>query len=79
MHSPHGAFFRKFTSTQTSTMSQFINYLKDTQAELKHVSWPTQKQSIIYTALVVGVSILVALYVGLFDFIFSRALSWFIN
>lgn len=60
-------------------MSRFINYLKDTQTELKHVSWPTNKQSAVYTALVVGISILVALYVGLFDFIFTRALDWFIK
>lgn len=60
-------------------MSRFINYLKDTQTELKHVSWPTNKQSVVYTALVVALSILVALYVGLFDFIFTRALDWFIK
>ena len=60
-------------------MSRFINYLKDTQAELKHVSWPTQKQSIIYTALVVGISVVVAILVGLFDFVFSRGLDWFIK
>jgi len=60
-------------------MSRFINYLKDTQSELKHVSWPTQKQSIIYTALVIGVSALVGLFVGVFDFVFSRGLDWFIK
>lgn len=60
-------------------MSRFINYLKDTQAELKHVSWPTQKQSMIYTALVIGISVLVSLYVGVFDFLFSKGLDWFIK
>ncbi len=60
-------------------MSRFINYLKDTVAELKHVSWPTNKQSVVYTALVIVVSIIVALFVGLFDFVFSRGLDWFIK
>ena len=60
-------------------MSQFINYLKDTKNELKHISWPTQKQSIVYTALVVGISIVISLFVGLFDFVFSRGLDWFIK
>jgi preprotein translocase SecE subunit len=60
-------------------MNQFINYLKDTVAELKHVSWPTQTQSIVYTALVIGVSIGVSLYVGIFDFVFSKGLNWFIQ
>jgi preprotein translocase subunit SecE len=60
-------------------MNQFINYLKDTVAELKHVSWPTHTQSVVYTALVIGISIIVSLYVGLFDFVFSRGLDWFIK
>lgn len=60
-------------------MSRFINYLKDTQAELKHVSWPTNKQSVIYTILVVVISIVVALFVGVFDFVFTRGLDWFIK
>jgi preprotein translocase subunit SecE len=60
-------------------MSQFINYLKDTYAELKHVSWPTNKQSVVYTVLVIVISIIVALYIGLFDFVFSKALDWFVQ
>lgn len=50
-------------------------YLKDTRVELKHVAWPTQTQTIIYTILVVGVSVLVALYIGFFDFLFTRGLD----
>ena len=60
-------------------MDRFINYLKDTRGELKHVAWPTQKQSIIYTALVIGVSIVVALILGAFDFVFTEGLNWFIK
>jgi preprotein translocase subunit SecE len=59
-------------------MSRFVQYLKDTRGELKHVSWPTRKQAIINAALVVGVSILVALFLGFFDFIFSGLLDRFI-
>lgn len=60
-------------------MNNLINYLKDTFAELKHVSWPTQKQSVVYTALVIGISIVVAIFVGILDFGFSRGLDWFIG
>lgn len=69
----------RFNFANHICMSQFINYLKDTIAELKHVSWPTNKQSMVYTALVIGLSTLIALYVGLFDFVFSRGLDWFIK
>ncbi len=60
-------------------MNNFINYLKDTVAELKHVSWPTNSQSVIYTVLVIIISIVVSLYIGLFDFLFQRGLDWFVK
>jgi len=60
-------------------MQTFINYLKDTAAELKRVSWPTRKQATIYTTLVVVVSIIVAIYIGVFDYVFSEMITWFIT
>lgn len=60
-------------------MSRFIDYLKDTKDEVGHVSWPTQKQALTYTALVIGISVVLALFLSLFDFIFSYALDWFIQ
>jgi preprotein translocase subunit SecE len=60
-------------------MTIFINYLKDTVAELKHVSWPTQRQTLVYTALVVAISIFMAVFTGLFDFVFSKGLDWFLK
>jgi len=59
-------------------MSSFINYLKDTRAELKHVSWPTRKQAINYTLLVICISILVALLLGFMDFTFTRLIDTFV-
>ncbi len=53
----------------------FIDYLKDTRAELRHVAWPTQSQTIVFTVLVVVLSIFVSLYLGLFDYIFTGALK----
>lgn len=69
----------RFNFANLNYMSGFINYLKDTIAEMKHVSWPTQKQSVVYTALVVVISIIVAILVGIFDFGFSKGLDWFIK
>lgn len=59
-------------------MNRLINYLRDTRAELKHVSWPTQKQTVMYTALVIMLSIVTALYLGFFDFLFTRGLDRFL-
>jgi preprotein translocase subunit SecE len=52
-----------------------INYLKDVRAELKHVTWPTRSQTILYTVVVVLVSVGVAVYLGLFDYLFSTLLK----
>jgi preprotein translocase SecE subunit len=56
-----------------------INYLKETQSELSHVNWPTKRQSIVFSVVVIVVSVLVAFFLGLFDFIFARILNIFIN
>ena len=50
-------------------------YLKDTQAELRHVAWPTQMQTAVYTILVIVLSVFVALYLGLFDYLFTGILE----
>ena len=52
-----------------------LQYLKDTRAELRHVAWPTQSQTITYTALVIALSLFVAAYLGFFDFIFTTSLA----
>lgn len=62
----------------TSHMNRLIQYLKETRLELNHVSWPTQKQAVIYTALVVIISLVTALFLGFFDFIFRTLLDLFV-
>ena len=56
-------------------MSKITEYLKETKAELKHVNWPGRKQTIYYTLIVVGLSVIVAYFLGIFDFIFSKGLE----
>lgn len=53
-------------------------YLRDTQGELKHVSWPTKKQTVAFTLLVIAVSLVVAAFLGFFDVLFTEGLSFFI-
>ena len=60
-------------------MSRIGNYFRDTRAELDHVSWPTRKQALIYTALVIGISVVVALFTAGFDYVFSNVLNFVIE
>jgi preprotein translocase subunit SecE len=56
-------------------MSRLGNYIRDTKAEMKHVSWPTQTQTIVYSALVILISVIVALFLGAFDYVFTNLLD----
>ena len=52
-----------------------VQYLKDTRGELNHVAWPTRLQTVVYTILVIALSIIISLYLGFFDFIFTTGLG----
>ena len=56
-------------------MASIGQYLKETRGELRHVAWPTRAQTIVYTVLVAAISVGVALYLGLFDFLFTSGLA----
>lgn len=56
-----------------------INYIKETQSEMKHVAWPTKQQTFVYTGLVIIVSVVIAAYLGFFDAIFAKGLAWIIG
>ena len=60
-------------------MDQLTKYFRDTAAEMKQVSWPTQQQAVFYSLLVIVISSFVALYVGAFDYIFSQAINFVVN
>ena len=54
---------------------KIIEYFKETKTELKHVIWPNKLQTSYYTIIVIVLSILVAYFLGFFDFLFSRGLE----
>jgi preprotein translocase subunit SecE len=56
-------------------MNRIANYIKETQAEMKHVNWPTRKQTIRFTVMVIAVSLATAALLGVADFIFSKLLT----
>lgn len=56
-----------------------INYFREVRSELKHVSWPTRRLTAIYTAVVLGLSLAVAVYLGLVDYVLSGVVQWLIS
>lgn len=55
--------------------SKITEYFKESKMEMKHVVWPTRRQTVYYTILVIILSVVVAYYLGIFDFIFSQLLQ----
>jgi len=74
---PERAIFK--TRKNQNTMQNFIQYLKDTKGEMKHVSWPTKSQTIAFTSLVVVISVASAILLGLFDAGFKKALEFLLS
>jgi preprotein translocase subunit SecE len=56
-------------------MSKLIAFLKDVKVELSRVSWPTRRQTARYTLIVLAVSVVLGIYLGGLDFIYSRLLN----
>ncbi|HYD34763.1 MAG TPA: preprotein translocase subunit SecE [Vitreimonas sp.] len=56
-----------------------IQYVREVNQELQKVSWPSRQQTIQMTALVIGVSALVGLYIAGLDVLFQYALRILIN
>lgn len=56
-------------------MAAFVSYLKSTISELQLVRWPGRDETLKLTAVVIGISVLVAAYVGLLDYSFTTLLS----
>lgn len=57
---------------------KLVEYIKETRSELKHVSWPTRQQAVAFTAIVIAISVFVAVFLGLFDYLFTLAIEKFI-
>lgn len=59
-------------------MNRILIFFKEARIELKKVNWPTKKQTINYTLLVIGVSLAVAAFLGGLDYLFGYLLKEFV-
>lgn len=48
---------------------KITNYIKTSQQELKKVVWPTRKEVTQHTLLVIGISLGVAIFLGVVDYV----------
>lgn len=51
------------------------NYFVSSYAEMKKVSWPSKKQTINYSLLVIGLSIGMAIFFAVLDYVFNLGIE----
>ncbi len=54
-------------------------WLRDMRSELKKVQWPTRKQTVNNTLIVIVCVIVVGVFIALFDFVAGEAIGLLIN
>jgi len=55
--------------------SRIKSFLKEVLLETKKVNWPTQKEVLRYTLLVIGLSVILAIFLGSTDVFFTRLIN----
>jgi preprotein translocase subunit SecE len=57
---------------------KIATFLKEVRLEMKKVNWPTRKETLRYTLIVIGVSLGVAFFLGALDLIFNTVITKFV-
>ena len=60
-------------------MKKIISFIGQTKEELKKVTWPSKKEVIRLTMVVIVSSVIVGLYLGGMDFLFTKLLGLIIR
>lgn len=51
------------------------NFAQSVLNELKKVTWPTKKETFRLTTIVIGISLIIALYIGIIDVLLAKGLE----
>ncbi len=59
-------------ATRAKKGNVVIRFLRETRSEVRKVVWPTRKEALNMTAIVLGVTILMAAGLGIVDWLFTK-------
>ena len=59
-------------------MASPLSFLKEVKSELSKVTWLNRQQTFRLTLIVIGVSIVVGIFIGGLDFVFTKLMKLFI-
>jgi preprotein translocase subunit SecE len=65
----------KKTSEEPRQPNRIVRYFRETRGELRKVTWPTPQESRRLTAIVLGVTIVMALFLGVWDLFFAKVVE----
>ncbi|KXS42230.1 MULTISPECIES: preprotein translocase subunit SecE [unclassified Candidatus Frackibacter] len=60
---------------EESTLGKIKRFFREVKAELKKVNWPNQEVLISYTTVVIATVLIVAIFIGGVDLIFSKIIT----
>jgi preprotein translocase subunit SecE len=61
------------------TMQKFISFIRAAKAELKKVTWPTPKQTLASTSVVIIIVFLVSIFLGIIDFGLAKLVKFILG
>ena len=56
-----------------------INFIHDVRSELRKVAWPTQRETINLTVVVIALSVSVGIFLGGVDLVFQELFRWLLG
>lgn len=59
-------------------MENALRFLREAKVELAKVNWPTRKQIVQYTVIVIGISLFTAVFLGGLDYVFGSLVERFL-
>jgi preprotein translocase subunit SecE len=66
------------TATGKKKENRFVRYFKQTRADLRKVTWPTRREAVRLTLIVLGVTVAMAAFLGVIDFVLTSAFALFL-
>jgi preprotein translocase subunit SecE len=70
-----GAVKKAVPENKDKQPNPISRYIRETRGELRKVTWPTREESWRLTLIVLGVTLLMAIFFWVFDFAFSNAIQ----
>ncbi len=59
-------------------VAKIKKFFEESRAEFRHVNWPTREEGMRLTGIVIIMSVGLALFLGLFDYLFTNLIKIFV-